>query len=102
MGAYDNPRIIRDTSGQIYGQAIATFGKQFGDMMKSYAANQKAEQEKADKEIERLQRIANQVESRFYDQANRNYALVAREDKTLLKGFQNEVGNLLNGVGVEG
>ncbi len=102
MGAYDNPRIIRDTSGQIYGQAIATFGKQFGDMMKSYAANQKAEQEKADKEIERVQRIANQVESRFYDQANRNYALVAREDKTLLKGFQNEVGNLLNGVGVEG
>jgi len=102
MGAYDNPRIIRDTSGQIYGQAIATFGKQFGDIMKSYAANQKAEQEKADKEIERVQRIANQVESRFYDQANRNYALVAREDKTLSKGFQNEVGNLLNGVGVEG
>ncbi len=102
MGAYDNPRIIRDTSGQIYGQAIATFGKQFGDMMKSYAANQKAEQEKADKEIERVQRIANQVESKFYDQANRNYAIVAKEDKSLLKGFQNEVGNLLNGVGIEG
>lgn len=102
MGAYDNPRIIRDTSGQIYGQAIANFGQQIAGGMKAYYANQKAEQAKADKEIERLQRIANQVESRFYDQANRNYALVAREDKTLLKGFQNEVGNLLNGVGIEG
>ena len=102
MGAYDNPRIIRDTSGQIYGQAIANFGQQIASGMKTYYANQKAEQEKADKEIERVQRIANQVESKFYDQANRNYAIVAKEDKSLLKGFQNEVGNLLNGVGIEG
>jgi len=102
MGAYENPRIIRDTSGQIYGQAIANFGQQIASGMKTYYANQKAEQEKADKEIERVQRIANQVESKFYDQANRNYAIVAKEDKSLLKGFQNEVGNLLNGVGIEG
>ncbi len=102
MGAYENPRIIRDTSGQIYGQAIANFGQQIASGMKTYYANQKAEQEKADKEIERVQRIANQVESKFYDQANRNYAIVAKEDKSLLKGFQNEVGNLLNGIGIEG
>lgn len=102
MGAYDNPKIVRDTSGQIYGQAIANLGQQVGGAMKSYYANQKIEQEKAQKEIERVQRIANQVETRFYDQANRNYAIVAKEDKSLLKGFQNEVGILLRGSGVEG
>jgi hypothetical protein len=102
MGAYDNPRIVRDTSGQIYGQAIANLGQQVGSAMKSYYANQKIEQEKAQKEIERVQRIANQVETNFYDQANRNSAIVAKEDKSLLKGFQNEVGILLRGSGVEG
>ena len=39
MGAYDNPRIIRDTSGQIYGQAIANFGQQIASGMKTYYAN---------------------------------------------------------------
>lgn len=102
MGAYDNPRIIRDTSGQIYGQAIANLGQQVGSAMKSYYANQKIEQEEAQKEIERVQRIANQVETNFYDQANINSAIVAKEDKSLLKGFQNEVGILLRGSGVEG
>tara|TARA_R110002167_G_scaffold365634_1_gene590874 strand:+ start:881 stop:2635 length:1755 start_codon:yes stop_codon:yes gene_type:complete len=102
MGAYDNPKIVRDTSGQIYGQAIANLGQQVGGAMKSYYANQKIEQEKAQKEIERVQRIANQVETKFYDQANRNYAIVAKEDKSLLKGFQNEVGILLRGSGTEG
>ena len=44
MGAYENPAIIRDTSGQIYGQAIASFGQSIAKGISIYG--QKAQEAK--------------------------------------------------------
>ena len=97
MGAYDNPRIIQDVSGQIIGQAIANFGQQIGAGLKAQYAKQEQEAEKAKKEIERQQRIGFNIETQAYDLADRNYALVSKEDPGLAQGFKDEVYTLLRG-----
>ena len=102
MGAYDNPKIIRDRSGEIYGQAIANLGQQVASGMKAGYLKQEQEAEKAKKEVEREQRIAYNVESKAYDLADRNYAFVAKEDPGLAQGFKDEVYAMLRGRGVEG
>ena len=47
MGAYENPTIIRDRSGEIYGQAIASFSQSIAKGITAYgqaiaASNKKA------------------------------------------------------------
>jgi len=98
MGAYDNPRIIRDTSGQIYGQAIANLGQQIGAGLTKAFAKEEVEKEKARKEIERQQRIAYSVEDKMYQQANRNYAKLSAKDPSLVDKFKIKVGEMLNGT----
>jgi len=102
MGAYDNPKIIRDRSGEIYGQGFAKLGQQVAAGMKSNYLRQEQEAEKAKKEVEREQRIAYNVESKAYDLADRNYAFVAKEDPGLAQGFKDEVYTMLRGKGTEG
>ena len=97
MGAYDSPKIIRDRSGEIYGQAIANFGQQVGAGLKANYLKRDQEAEKANKEIERQQRIGFNIETQAYDLADRNYALVAKEDPGLAQGFKDEVYTLLRG-----
>ena len=97
MGAYDSPKIIRDRSGEIYGQAIANFGQQVGAGLKANYLKRDQEAEKANKEIERQQRIGFNIETQAYDLADRNYALVSKEDPGLAQGFKDEVYTLLRG-----
>ena len=98
MGAYDNPKIIRDTSGQIYGQAIANLGQQIGVGLTKAFAKEEAEKEKAKKEIERQQRIAYSVEDKMYQEANKNYAKLAAKDPSLVDKFKIKVNEMLNGT----
>ncbi len=98
MGAYDNPRIIRDTSGQIYGQAIANLGQQIGAGLTKAFAKEEAEKEKAKKEIERQQRIAYGVEDKMYQEANKNYAKLSAKDPSLVDKFKIKVNEMLNGT----
>jgi len=97
MGAYDNPRIIRDTSGQIYGQALANFGQQVGAGLTTSFRKEEQEKAKADKEIERQQRIAYNVENKMYNDANKNYSLLATKDPSLVDKFKLRVEQLLRG-----
>tara|TARA_R110000823_G_scaffold312526_1_gene439252 strand:+ start:835 stop:2604 length:1770 start_codon:yes stop_codon:yes gene_type:complete len=97
MGAYDNPKIIRDTSGQIYGQALANFGKQVGAGLTTAFKKEEQEKIKADKEIERQQRIAYNVENKMYNNANKNYSLLATKDPSLVGMFKSKVEKLLRG-----
>lgn len=99
MGAYDNPKIIRDTSGQIYGQALANFGKQVGAGLTTAFKKEEQEKIKADKEIERQQRIAYNVENKMYNNANKNYSLLATKDPSLVGMFKSKVEKLLRGDG---
>ena len=50
MGAYENPRYIRDLSAQAYGTAITDFGKSIGAGILSYAASKKANEDAIEKE----------------------------------------------------
>jgi hypothetical protein len=45
MGAYENPRYIRDLTAQAYGTAITDFGKAIGGGILSYAASKKANED---------------------------------------------------------
>ena len=53
MGAYENPAIIRDTSGQIYGQAIASFGQSIAKGISIYGQKAQEANKKAQEKIER-------------------------------------------------
>lgn len=48
MGAYDNPTIIRDRSGETYGKAIADFGRSIGQGAVMYASTMAKAQKEAD------------------------------------------------------
>ncbi|MAO22503.1 MAG: hypothetical protein CMJ25_17285 [Phycisphaerae bacterium] len=99
MGAYENPAIIRDTSGQIYGQAIASFGQSIAKGISIYGQKAQEANKKAQEKIERQQRIAYDIEDKAYAQANKNYAELASKDPSLVDQFKSQTELLLRGNG---
>jgi len=99
MGAYENPAIIRDTSGQIYGQAIASFGQSIAKGISIYGQKVQEANRKAQEKIERQQRIAYDIEDKAYAQANKNYAELASKDPSLVDQFKKQTELLLSGDG---
>ena len=99
MGAYENPAIIRDTSGQIYGQAIASFGQSIAKGISIYGQKAQEANKKAQEKIERQQRIAYDIEDKAYAQANKNYAQLASKDPSLVDQFKSQTELLLRGNG---
>jgi hypothetical protein len=99
MGAYENPAIIRDTSGQIYGQAIASFGQSIAKGISIYGQKAQEANKKAQEKIERQQRIAYDIEDKAYAQANKNYAELASKDPSLVDQFKKQTELLLRGNG---
>lgn len=99
MGAYENPAIIRDTSGQIYGQAIASFGQSIAKGISIYGQKVQEANRKAQEKIERQQRIAYDIEDKAYAQANKNYAELASKDPSLVDQFKKQTELLLRGNG---
>lgn len=97
MGAYENPAIIRDTSGQIYGQAIASFGQSIAKGISIYGQKAQEANKKAQEKIERQQRIAYDIEDKAYAQANKNYAELASKDPSLVDQFKSQTELLLRG-----
>jgi hypothetical protein len=60
MGYYDNPPIIQASrSGEIMGEALASFGKSIGDGITAYARNQRDAAEKERLTIDKLQKSKN-------------------------------------------
>ncbi len=99
MGAYENPAIIRDTSSQIYGQAIASFGQSIAKGISIYGQKAQEANKKAQEKIERQQRIAYDIEDKAYAQANKNYAELASKDPSLVDQFKKQTELLLRGNG---
>ena len=97
MGAYENPTIIRDRSGEIYGQAIASFSQSIAKGITAYGQAIAASNKKAQEKIERQQRIAYDVEDKAYAQANKNYAELASKDPSLVDQFKKQTELLLRG-----
>jgi hypothetical protein len=97
MGAYENPGMVRDVSGQIINQGIAQIGKSFADAITTFATLKAQSGAAARKEAERVQRVGYQVESKAWDNANRNHAFVAKENPGLSEQFGDTTGQLLRG-----
>ena len=102
MGAYENPGMVRDVSGQIINQGIAQIGKSFTDAINTFATLSAQSGAAARKEAERVQRVGYQVETKAWDNANRNSAFIAKENPGLSEQFGDTVGELLRGVGQPG
>lgn len=97
MGAYENPTIIRDRSGEIYGQAIASFSQSIAKGITAYGQAIAASNKKAQEKIERNQRIANDIETNAYKQAHQNFAKVTAKTPSLIDQFKTTVKDLLDG-----
>ena len=65
--SYRNPKIIIDRSGEIWGQAIAGFGKDVARGIDNYAAAKEKNQELARKQKEAKQLTANGVSQKFFE-----------------------------------
>jgi len=102
MGAYENPAIIRDNSGQVYGQAIANFGKSIGDGFRIAAANRQNLAKQAKKEAERIQGVQFRIEQNQYQEKNRNYETLRDTGVPLLEQFDYQTGVYMMGRGKPG
>ena len=65
--SYRNPQVIIDRSGEIWGQAIAGFGKDIARGIDKYAAAKEKNQELARKQREAKQLTANGVSQKFLE-----------------------------------
>ena len=98
MGAYENPQPIIDRSGEIWGQAIASFGTSIGAGIAQAAAYRAAAKKKQEDEDQRVQAIGYEVEEKTYDQANENYQEVLEKIPSLADQFKTETALLLEGI----
>lgn len=102
MGAYDNPQIIRDRSGEIYGQALAGIGQSIAQGMIRRGAERKQQRKEADAEQKRVQGIGYAIESKAYQLRNKNYAGLKKTEPALAEQFKEQTESLLIGFGAQG
>ena len=101
MGAYENPQAIIDRSGEIWGQAFASFGASIGAGITQAAAYRAAAKKKQEAEDQRIQAIGYEIEEKTWDEANKNYQKVLEKNPSLADQFKAETALLLDGDGTE-
>lgn len=101
MGAYENPQPIIDRSGEIWGQAFASFGASIGAGIAQAAAYRAAAKKKQEAEDQRIQAIGYEIEEKTWDEANKNYQKVLEKNPSLADQFKAETALLLDGDGTE-
>jgi len=101
MGAYENPQPIIDRSGEIWGQAIASFGTSIGAGIAQAATYRAAAKKEQEAEDQRIQAIGYEIEEKTWDEANINYQKVLEKNPSLADQFKAETALLLDGDGTE-
>jgi hypothetical protein len=84
--SYRNPQIIIDNSGEIWGKAIANFGKQVAGGIRDYAETKKRARQAEDKRINGIQKVYGKHE--VADIKNVNKALGKIKNQELLASYQ--------------
>lgn len=102
MGAYENPTIIRDRSGEIFGQAIANFGKSIAEGITRAAANRDALRRETEAERKRVQGFEYQIQQKQYKDKNANVKEFTKTGVPLTSQFQTLAGEAMLGVGKPG
>jgi hypothetical protein len=95
--SYRNPQIVRDTSGEIYGQGIASFGQAIAKGI-MVAGNRREQQRKeAETEAKRTQQIGYGIQSKAYEQRNKVYTELLKKEPGLAEQFKQKTEALLMG-----
>tara|TARA_R110002153_G_scaffold219225_1_gene371652 strand:+ start:460 stop:2172 length:1713 start_codon:yes stop_codon:yes gene_type:complete len=95
--SYRNPEIIKDTSGQIYGQAVANIGKSLAQGVATNAANRERLRKEAEAERKRTQSIGYNIQSQAYKTRNANYTQLKKTEPGLAEQFKTQTEALLMG-----
>ena len=95
--SYRNPEIIKDTSGQIYGQAVANIGKSLAQGVATNAANRERLRKEAEAERKRTQQIGYGIQTKAYATRNANYSKLLKEEPGLAEQFKKQTEVLLMG-----
>ena len=100
--SYRNPQIIRDTSGQAYGQAAANIGQSFAKAIITASARREQQRKEAEAERKRTQQIGYGIQSKAYEQRNKVYSEMLKKEPGLAEQFKQQTEILLmGGEGVE-
>tara|TARA_R110002020_G_scaffold139323_3_gene310161 strand:- start:3752 stop:5425 length:1674 start_codon:yes stop_codon:yes gene_type:complete len=95
--SYRNPEIIRDRSGEIYGQAVANIGQSLAKGIATGVASREALRKEADAEKKRVQGIGYQIESKAYANRNKNYQGLKKTEPGVAEQFKQRTETLLRG-----
>ncbi len=95
--SYRNPQIVRDTSGQIYGQAAANIGQSLAKGLTVLNARREQQRKKADQEAQRTQQIGYGIQTKAYEKRNKVYSELLKKEPGLAEQFKTQTEALLMG-----
>ena len=95
--SYRNPQIIRDTSGQAYGQAVANIGQSLAKGIITASARREQQRKEAEAERKRTQQIGYGIQSKAYEQRNKVYSEMLKKEPGLAEQFKQQTEILLMG-----
>ena len=96
--SYRNPQVIIDRSGEIWGQAIAGFGRDISRGIDNYAAAKEKNQEIARKQKEAKQLAANGVSQKFFEGIEQTSSMI--KDASIQDQFK-DTAKMMANVGEE-
>ena len=95
--SYRNPEIIKDTSGQIYGQAVANIGKSLAQGLSNLANTREQQRKKAEADANRTQQIGYGIQTKAYASRNKVYSELLKKEPGLAEQFKTQTEALLMG-----
>jgi hypothetical protein len=95
--SYRNPQIVRDTSGQVYGQAVANIGQSLAKGIATLGARREQQRKKAEQEAQRTQQIGYGIQTKAYEQRNKVYSELLKKEPGLAEQFKQQTEILLMG-----
>lgn len=95
--SYRNPQIVRDTSGQVYGQAAANIGQSLAKGIATLGARREQQRKKAEQEAQRTQQIGYGIQTKAYEQRNKVYSELLKKEPGLAEQFKQQTEILLMG-----
>ena len=95
--SYRNPAIIKDTSGELYGQAAASIGQSLARGVEMAGARRQQQRKQADTEAKRTQQIGYGIQSKAYASRNKVYTELLKSEPGLAEQFKEKTESLLMG-----
>ena len=95
--SYRNPAIIKDTSGELYGQAAANVGRSLARGMEMAGSRREQQRKQADADRKRTQQIGYGIQSKAYESRNKVYTELLKKEPGLAEQFKEQTEALLMG-----